>query len=182
MSEANSIPPDGFRVIPGFPRYAINSRGVILSVYGRASGSKPIVSWDCAKQKHPATTPTGYRAVVLYHDGAAHRFHIHTLVLTLFGAPRPNGMQCRHLDGNPDNNTIDNLAWGTAKQNGADKVSHGTSAKGDKHGMVKLTVDDVTAIRQRRANGERRQDLATEFKVSQSTIYNIVSNRNWKHV
>ena len=35
-------------------------------------------------------------------------------------------MLCRHLDGNPHNNRLDNIVWGTVVENEADKVRHGT--------------------------------------------------------
>lgn len=46
-------------------------------------------------------------------------------VLEAFLGPEP-GLVARHLDGNPFNNRIDNLAWGTNKQNTEDSISHGT--------------------------------------------------------
>jgi hypothetical protein len=36
-------------------------------------------------------------------------------------------MECRHLDGNPTNNTPENLAWGTHAENCMDTVRHGRS-------------------------------------------------------
>lgn len=46
----------------------------------------------------------------------------------------------------------------------------------------KLTADDVREIRRRRANRERVDDLAEEFGVNVSTVYNAVKGRTWKHV
>jgi hypothetical protein len=54
-------------------------------------------------------------------------------------------MQCRHLDGNRSNNRLDNLAWGTPLENGADKARHGT-AKGERNGRAKLTAAKVRRI------------------------------------
>lgn len=49
----------------------------------------------------------------------------HVMVLSAFVGPRPEGMQIRHLDGDPANNALANLAYGTAEQNMADKREHG---------------------------------------------------------
>lgn len=50
---------------------------------------------------------------------------VHVLVLEAFDRPRPKGAVCRHLDGNPINNHLSNLAWGTHKENTEDRKRHG---------------------------------------------------------
>lgn len=51
--------------------------------------------------------------------------YVHQLVLRAFVGPMPPGMVVRHLDGNPANNTLSNLAYGTHAENNADTVRHG---------------------------------------------------------
>lgn len=46
----------------------------------------------------------------------------------------------------------------------------------------KLTLDQVSDIKQRRANGERRVDLAVEFNVTTQQIYNICSGKQRSEV
>jgi hypothetical protein len=75
-------------------------------------------------------TKAGYPVVNLCHDGKQVTVYIHVLVLNTFIGECPLGMECRHLDGNPMNNQLDNLQWGTSKENGEDRVEHGTSNKG----------------------------------------------------
>ena len=69
----------------------------------------------------------GYRRVWLYPSGDGRRERkyyrvvgIHQLVLQTFVGPCPAGCECRHLDGNPLNNRLSNLAWGTRAENAAD--------------------------------------------------------------
>jgi hypothetical protein len=50
-------------------------------------------------------------------------------VLEAFVGPRPPGLECRHLDGNPANSVLANLAWGTHSENMQDRVRHGTHNK-----------------------------------------------------
>ena len=45
-------------------------------------------------------------------DGAT-RAYVHKLVLLAFVGPRPKGMQCRHLDGDPGNNSAPKGGPGT---------------------------------------------------------------------
>jgi hypothetical protein len=53
-------------------------------------------------------------------------FQIHQLVMRAFVGPCPAGMEVRHLDSNPANNTLPNLAYGTRKENARDRVLNGT--------------------------------------------------------
>lgn len=55
---------------------------------------------------------------------------VHSLVLEAHVGPCPQGMESRHLDGNKLNCRLDNLCWGTPKQNGKDKIRHGTAHSG----------------------------------------------------
>lgn len=49
-----------------------------------------------------------------------------SLVCAAFHGPRLSGLMVRHLDGNSLNDHADNLAWGTAAENSADAIRHGT--------------------------------------------------------
>ncbi|WP_221625413.1 HNH endonuclease [Homoserinimonas aerilata] len=57
-------------------------------------------------------------------DGAHSVHNVHRLVAFAFiGAP--TGPVVRHLDGNPDNNAVTNLAFGTVAENNRDTIRHG---------------------------------------------------------
>jgi hypothetical protein len=51
---------------------------------------------------------------------------IHRLVLSAFVGPLPEGLVSRHLNGNAADNRLDNLAYGTQKENVQDAIRHGT--------------------------------------------------------
>lgn len=53
-------------------------------------------------------------------------WYVHRLVLSVFEGPCPPGMQCRHLNGNADDNRLENLQWGTPTEDNHDRVRHGT--------------------------------------------------------
>ena len=67
-----------------------------------------------------------YLRVELNIHGEAKLFFIHRLVLLAFVGEIPEGMQCRHLDGDATNNNLSNLAYGTVSENQLDRVRHGT--------------------------------------------------------
>lgn len=79
----------------------------------------------------PAFRKDGHLHVGLSRDCRVSYYFVHQLVLLAFVGPCPEGMQCRHFpDDDPANNRLDNIQWGTPKQNGQDKIIHGTSGKG----------------------------------------------------
>lgn len=47
-------------------------------------------------------------------------------MLTAFVGPCPPGMMARHRNGNPADNRVENLRWGTQSENMLDAVEHGT--------------------------------------------------------
>ncbi len=69
--------------------------------------------------------PAGYATVAPCVAGKQRTRRVHCLVLEAFVGPRPEGAECRHLDGDPTNNHLDNLAWGTNSENKYDVVRHG---------------------------------------------------------
>jgi hypothetical protein len=48
-------------------------------------------------------------------------------VALAFLAPQPGTRVVRHLDGDPANNHVSNLAWGTQSENMKDTLQHGTN-------------------------------------------------------
>lgn len=67
----------------------------------------------------------GYVWVALSVAGKLRKSRVHRLILETFVGPPSNGLECRHLDGDPSNNRLDNLVWGTRSENTYDKVRHG---------------------------------------------------------
>ena len=68
---------------------------------------------------------SGHLYVRLHKEKKGKDWYVHTLVLTAFVGPRPEGMECLHRDGDPTNNRVENLRWGTRSQNRLDTVKHG---------------------------------------------------------
>ena len=53
------------------------------------------------------------------------RRYLHDLVLTAFVGPRPEGAVARHLNDDPTDNRLVNLAWGTRSENQHDAFRNG---------------------------------------------------------
>lgn len=124
--------------------------------------------------------PTGalYLQVKLARFGQKHQRRVHWLVLESFVGPRPDGMEGRHLDGNPKNAALSNLEYGTPSQNQRDRIDHGTDDRGERSVSAKLTASDVLKIRELRGVLSQ-QSIALRFGVSRALVRAVLDRRQW---
>ena len=104
---------------------------------------------------------------------------VHRMVCAAFNGACPQGMECRHLDGNPTNNKPENLAWGTKLENQRDRLAHGTDNSGARNGRSKMTEAQVIAIYARAKAGESRVIIAEEFGTTVSQVGLIAAGFRW---
>lgn len=76
--------------------------------------------------------------------------------------------------------TKGHLSWKTRVENQADRLIHGTDARGEKCWLAKLNTEDVKQIRAMQGV-ETQAALAEEFGVDQSNICHIQKGRSWNH-
>jgi hypothetical protein len=104
-----------WRPVVGYEgRYSISDRGRVYSLL-------------TDKILRQANAHAGHKTVSLrpFVNGSGAQF-VHKLVLEAFVGPAPDGLVCRHLNGDPADNRLENLCWGTRKENGEDASRHGT--------------------------------------------------------
>jgi len=159
------------RDIPGFPGYRIGRDGSVWrTIRDRRSPHFPL-------RRLAHINVRDYPKVNLYL-GARRRvkmLYVHRLLMMVWGPPQPRWAQCiRHVDGNPANCDLDNLAWATFAENEADKAVHGTR-------RARLSPDQVRAIRARYAAGDNMSAVAREHGVAQQTASDIAMRRTWRH-
>jgi hypothetical protein len=94
---------------------------------------------------------------------------VRLLIALAFLGPRPFGMEVRHLNGIATDNRLENLEYATRSRNIQDKKWHA----GQKN--YRLSVQSVRDIKRRLAN-TRITEVAREYGVSVSTIWNIKRN------
>jgi hypothetical protein len=123
--------------------------------------------------------PAGYERVVLCRNGVQKERLVHHLVLETFVGLCPDSMETRHLNGNPSDNRLVNLCWGTPKENGKDKARHGTRVHGEDHGCSVLTMGQVNEIRGRLSSGESHTVIAQDYPVSRSLVSQIARGEKW---
>lgn len=114
-------------------------------------------------------------------DGHVEKAYLHRLICEAFHGPCPEGMECRHIDGDRTNNAASNLAWGTKFQNEDDRKRHGTTAKGENNPMAKLTRHKVAQMRKHRTDtGDSYRLIGLKFDVSTMTAFRAVTGQSWR--
>lgn len=124
-----------WKAIPGYEgSYEVSDDGQVRSVerfrrVGKGEGSLRLYP---SQVRSLCADKAGYSRVTLKVCGVRRCHLVHHLVLEAFVGPKPPGMECRHLNGNPADNRLANLQWGTSSENSYDVVRHGHH-----HGSIK---------------------------------------------
>lgn len=129
---------------------------------------------------------SGYERVYLCKRGKHRTFLLHRLVAETF-LDNPENKPCvNHIDGNKQNNNVNNLEWVTYSENMKHAVRNNLNKtpglKGELHPMHKLNKDQVIEIRKISASGMRNSEIARMFGVTKEQIGNIVSGKHWVNV
>jgi len=165
------------RQIAWAPGYSVSNEGLVFSsrlCSGRVSKDKRKVLKFDQSGKMP------HKRVTLSVNGVTKRILVHRLVAEAFlGAPSEDQVVVRHLNGDAENNHVSNLAWGTHKDNEADKKRHGRSMTGTRNHFAKLTWENVRDIRESLAKGHTCKSQAVKFGMSRGAIESIKANRTW---
>ncbi|CUI38514.1 NUMOD4 motif [Achromobacter xylosoxidans] len=170
---------EAWRPVPGYEAtYEVSSLGRVrslprLTTRGRHLKGKILRCTLCNN---------GYYSVYLAVDGKVKRFGVSKLVARAF-IPNPQELpEIHRIDGDPANNSVDNLEWVTRAETMRRAVLAGRMPKGEGHGLHKLTAADVRSIRSHVAAGQSAREIGRRFNVSESTVRSIAVGRTWGHI
>lgn len=146
--------------IPGFPGCYINRQGEVFTI----------------RKLRQFRDRNGYLRV----SSGKLRKGVHWLLARAFKAKAESRQsEVRHLDGNPTNNSLSNLAWGTRAENAADMARHGTM-KGSKNPRAILDEQKVVEILNLEPDNTA-QSIANLLGVSRASVSAVLSGQNWSH-
>ena len=123
-----------------------------VSNYGRVKSLERKNIFYCGLRKERLERPTkekilnynksnrGYLQVCLTKDGKSKTYTVHRLVAKAFLPNLKNKKQVNHIDGNKENNSIDNLEWVTSSENNKHAFITGLNKP---HNMRKVNQYDL---------------------------------------
>ena len=152
----------GFKKIPGFDGYYINTEGQIYSEFQ-------------GKIMNTFNRGGKYISVTLQQGKTAKIYLIHRLIAITF-LPNPNNYpEIDHIDGNPENNRVDNLRWVTKKQNQNNPIS----AQRRKTAIINLQGIKVVALLNGKeiAEFESISEAARKMNVHATNISKVLSGK-----
>lgn len=174
-----------WKVVPGYDgRYEVSSLGRVRSLdftVPFVRHGKPVVRVSRGRLLKQHMTSQGYYfSVPLSRDGSSQRVGVHILVCCAWHGPRPPKHQAAHNNGDGHDNRPENLRWATSLENAADKLLHGTDARGEKHGQAKATEEMVRDIRRRFSAGERLVSIRASYpQLGRTCVPKIAHRQRW---
>ena len=142
--------------------------------------------WSSVKERFLDGSPVGngYIDFTLYNNGRKHRRYLHRLMAEAF-IPNPyNYQNVRHLDDNPYNNELDNLAWGTQLDNVHDCIRNGHFRYFTKNDIAKANeIRRVPIVAIRLKDGKTvsflsQQEAARKLNIEQTCICAVLQGRS----
>jgi uncharacterized protein YerC len=122
----------------------------------------------------------GYSLIDLCKDGKVKKHLVHRLVAVAFLDNIDNKEQVNHINGNKEDNRVENLEWNTRSENQIHSIRLGLRTTiGEKNSQSKINSKQVILI----LNDNRPyKEIQQDYKISISTISDIKRGYSWTHI
>ena len=156
--------------------YDVSNKGRVRSYHKFGNGRR-----DEPKPLKPHLNRYGYPEVTLCKETTHKQCVIHRLVAGAF-LGNPDGLpQIDHINGIKTDNRVENLEYVTPRENTIRAAKLGLKPSGEKHGMHKLTRENVEEMRRLYESGYYSQrELGKMFGVSHTVVGDIVRYKTWR--
>jgi hypothetical protein len=129
----------------------------------------------------------GYLMINIWNNNQRKGMLVHRLIAETFIPNLENKPEVNHKNGIKWDNRVQNLEWNTPKENMSHAYATGlkvaSPSLGEKHGMAKLTEEQVLEIRKLYSTKKYTLIvLGKMFDVGIAQISKIVNNKLWKHI
>ena len=153
------------RQVKDFPDYYVSVSGKVFSFSRRVM-----------RQLSTYVDSKGYHCLTICNSTMHKKTRVHRLVAATF-LKNPSNHPCvRHLDGDPSNNSVANLAWGTYLDNENDKIKHRTWESRRNGKLTKEMRDKAFVLKSKFMTDQKIADL---LGVSRPTITRLLNKTTW---
>ena len=172
-----------WKPVPGWEdSHEVSDHGRVRTIARKMTDTKGVV------RRYPIRLPkgridaTGYHRYKLCCDRRKEEYKTHQLVAWAFLGPQADGIHVCHNDGNPLNNHISNLRYGTSADNMADRRRHGNDPIGINNPRAILNEWQVRLVRRLKGRRGCTYAMTKHWGVGKTTLYQIQTGKNWSHV
>ena len=158
----------------GWPEYEVSNMGRVRRV-----GSGRVLQASPGITRYPRVRLSAPRR-------GQHTRYVHRLVAEAFIGPLGGelGLEVNHINGDKTDNRLVNLERVTALQNCCHAYAIGlrrphSSNRGEINGSARLTEAEVRKTRRLIQGPMASAQIARQFGVSQSSVFNIKTGRSW---
>jgi hypothetical protein len=172
-----------YKLWPRNPDYRVGNDGSIWTKYhstNKKIGRRFI--YDTWRMRATTLSRLGYERLNLLVNGKWTQCRVHAVVLETFVGPRPEGMECRHLNDIKTDNRAENLCWGTKTENHEDqRYNKGyVDISGSRNPKAKIRIEDVKLLKSGRDfTLEEKKEIARRNNITLQSIYKIIRGETW---
>lgn len=164
--------------------YEVSNEGRVRSVDRYVKQRDKFMQLKKGKVLSPAKNRLGYMCVALSRENKLSARTIHRLVAIAF-IKNPNGYkEINHIDGNKQNNNVENIEWSTRSKNINHAIKMGllVHATGEKHHQSKFTDQQIKELREKYDPQVPLREYAKEYNASISCISRIIRGDTYPKV
>ena len=126
----------------------------------------------------------GYKIVDLYYQGIKKTFLVHRLVALTFIPNPKNYKTVDHINGDKNNNSVDNLEWVSYSENNTRALNNKLRIPlyGEQHQFSKYTEKDVEKICEYLTKNLSVKEISIKTDYPISLIASIKCGKSWRHI
>lgn len=147
----------------------------------KVSESGEVLSVRTGKLLKGSLDRYGYPIVLLSNKGFKKSKLVHRLVAEAFIPNPENKPQVNHIDGNKQNNNVNNLEWCTGSENIKHSYELGlqVSQKGTSNNANKLSEEEVLTIKEYKAKGMWPTEISRVMGLPLPRVKNVYYGQSW---
>lgn len=168
-----------WKIVPGTVGYEVSNFGNVRSYFKKGNHRTKRTAYPRTLAKR-ARKDGAYPTVNLPNkDGKYDTRAVHRLVMLAFVGECPEGKEVAHLNGDPSDNRLENLAYVTHVENESHKRLHGTHQVGESNSNAKLQGWQVAEIKYLASKSVPQGKIARLFDIDHKHVSEILNGNTW---